>query len=251
MKRGPKIALVTVVALLLVIGGALLYVGTQLDAIVARLIAKHGSAATRTEVRVSGVEIRLADARGEISGLTIANPEGFGGGPAIELGNFVIRIDPQSVTTDTVVLNEVTVSGARFNMVQQGGANNLRRLLDNLGAGAPAEQPPEDAGSAKKIVIERFALEDARASVSIPDLDEDREVTVPTIVLNDIGRATNGATAASAARQVLTPVIRRTLESAAAQTLQDKAREQLDEAKDRVLNGVMDRLGDEDGDDTP
>lgn len=248
MKKGPKFILIAVLVLLALIGGGILYVSTQLDTIVAGLIEEHGSAATQTPVQVGGMSISLGDASAGISRLTVASPSGFGTEPAIELGNFAIRIDPQSVTSDTIVLHDVTVSGARLRLFQEGSRNNLRELLNNLSGGASSGESA-DADSGKKIVIERFALEDARAFVSIPELGEEREVTVPTIVLNDIGRASNGATAAEATRQILEPVLRRTLESAAAGAVRDKAKEKLDEAKDDALKGVLDRLGGDTDDD--
>lgn len=247
MKKGPKTALIAVLALLAILGAALLYVSTQLDSIVAGLIEEHGSAATGTAVRVGGVSIRLKDASAELGQLSVANPEGFDGPPAIELGQFAIRIDPASITSDTVVIDDVTVSGARLRVLQQGAGNNLRKLLDNLTRDSGTRDASTSSGG-KKIIIERFTLEDARAFVSLPDLGEEREVAVPTIVLNDIGRATNGATVAAATRQILEPILRRTLQTAAAQSVMDKAREKIDESKDKLVEGVLDRLGDKEDD---
>ncbi|MDZ7644395.1 MAG: hypothetical protein U5K76_09410 [Woeseiaceae bacterium] len=245
MSKGRRIALTVVLLLFVVIGGGVLYLNSQLDSIVAGLIEKHGSAATQTDVRVGGVSIELKEARAGLSGLTVANPEGYGGAPAVELGNFSVQIEPGSVTTDTIVLNDVAVSGARLRLLQQGASSNLQVLLDNLRGGGTAGDDAESAGG-KKVIIERFVLEDARAFVSLPDFDEEREVTLPTIVLNDIGRASNGATAAEATRQILEPILRRTMQSAAAQAVKDRAADKLDEAGDKVLEGVLDKLGGDD-----
>jgi len=243
MKKGPKIALAVVLPLLVIIASGVIYLGTQLDAIVAGLIEEHGSRATGTAVDVAGVRIRLRDASGEIDGLTVANPPGFSGEPAIALGHFAIRLDPSSLSSDTIRLENVTVDGARLHILQQGTANNLRTLLDNLGSGSSAAGSVDDDGNAKKIIIEQFVLDDARALVSLPDREDQREIDIPRIVLTDIGRAANGATAAAAARQILAPVLRQALRSGAAESLRDKAQDTLDDARDEAMQKVLERVG--------
>lgn len=244
MKKASKTALIVFALILVLIaaGGTWLYL--NLDRVVARIIEDQGSAATQTAVRVGGVAIALPDASARISNLNIANPEGFDGN-AIELGDFAIRIVPASLTSDTIVLEEVLVSGARINLVQQGATSNLRTLLAKLSSGA-GNQAEADTGGGRKLIIDRFVLEGASASVSVPELDEFREVSIPTIELSGIGRASNGATGAQVARQLLEPVIERTLRSAATQSVKDRAKEKVDEVKDSLLEGLRDRIGGED-----
>ena len=220
-----------------VIAGALLYIGSNLDSIVEGLIEKHGSAATQTPVRVAGVAINLSEASGSISKLTVGNPEGFSGN-AIEMEDFTLALDASSLTTDVIVIEELLVRGARINVVQQANGNNMQELLRNLDAlssGSTAQS--EDEG--KKIVINRFTLEGAGASVSAPDFDEMRDVTLPTITVRNIGRNENGASGREVARQLLEPVLAEALESAAVQALKDKASDKLDEVTDAVLKGIF------------
>lgn len=241
MATGSRNLLIGVFIVLLLIGGGLYYLGTNLNGIVAGLIESEGSAATQTAVRVNGVDIRLTEASASMSGLTVGNPEGFGGN-ALELGRLSLRIDAGTLTSDTVVVNDVTVAGARVNVLQQGASNNLRQLLANLKELQSADSASDQDGG-RKIIIDRFTLEGAAASVSIPELDELREIELPTIVIRDIGRASNGATGAQVAQQVLRPVVEKALSSAAAQSLKDRAREKLDEATGGLLEGLGNMLG--------
>ncbi|WP_405226259.1 DUF748 domain-containing protein [Lentisalinibacter sediminis] len=235
MSSGARKTLIAVAAIVIVIAAGLVYVYTQLDTIVAGLIEEQGSAATETPVRVSGVSIDLGEARAEIAGLTVGNPDGYGGN-AMSLGRFVIRIDPATVTEDTIVLKEVTVSGATVNLIQRATGSNLRELMNNLESAGGDQQPDDEAGPGRKLIIERFVLEDASASVSLPDLDEQRSVDIPRIQLTDIGRASGGATGTEVARQVLEPVIERVLQSAATESLKDRAKEKLDQFKEGLMN---------------
>ncbi len=238
MSSGARKTLIAIAAILVVIAAGLVYVYTQLDTIVAGLIEDQGSAATGTPVRVSGVSIDLGEARAEIAGLSVGNPAGYSGN-ALSLGRFLVRIDPATVTEDVIVLKEVTVSGATVNLIQRATGSNLRELMQNLESAGGLQQPAADEGPGRKLVIERFVLEDASASVSLPDLDEQRSVDIPRIQLTDIGRAAGGATGTEVARQVLEPVIERVLQSAATESVKDRAREKLDQLKE----GLMDRLG--------
>lgn len=238
-----KKALIAAVAIVIIIAVAGVWFVTRLDQIVAGVIESEGSAATKTAVRVGGVSIDLRGARASLADLTIANPEGFGG-TAFDLGNFSIEIDPSSVTTDTIVLEEVIVSGARLDIIQRGGRNNMRELLANLESGG--DEPAADSGQGKKLIIDRFVLAGASASVSAPDVDEAREIDIPTIELDGIGRATNGATGAQVAQQVLEPVIERALRSAAVESFRQEAQDKVDEVRDRLLDSLGDALGDDD-----
>jgi len=245
MKRTGKIFLGVVLAVLLLIGGAFYYVSANLNGIVARVIEEKGSEATQSEVRVGGVEIDIRGGAGRIANLSVANPEPFSDDPAISFGEFQIRMDPMAVTSDPIVIGEISVSGAEILMEQTSDGNNLRALQEALGRQATGESDAQGP----EVIIERFTLGESRVQVRVPQLDESRVVTIPGIVVSDIGRASNGATASEVARQVLEPVIRRSLESGAAAGVEDAVRGKIDETKERVTEELRDRLG-APGDDT-
>lgn len=228
---------IAVVLIVVLVAGALYYLASNLNGIVAGLIEEQGSVATQTAVRVTGVDIQLREAAAGVSGLSVANPEGFTGN-AIELGQFQVELDPASLTQDTIVVNNVLVDGARINLIQQGVENNLQKLLANLPASAEAETTT-DAGSGKKVIIEKFTLSGASASVTAPGLDEAREVALPDIVVNGIGRASGGATGAQVARQILKPIVEKALTSTAAEELKGRAMDKIDD----VLGGALKKIG--------
>ena len=225
------------------LGVALLYVGKNLDGIVAGLIEEHGTAATGTAVDVGGVSIQLSDARGEISGLTIDNPPGFDASRALEFGSLSLKLDPSTLTENPVVIEEIVADRLRINVEQSGSSNNLRELLAALTAGSEDEQPSAEA---RKIVINRLVLSGASAEVFVPDIDERRSVQVPDIVLRDIGRQSGGATASQAARQILEPVLKRVLESAAVEGAKQRLLDRIGEEGGDIARGLLDKLSGDD-----
>ncbi len=237
MSKALRTTLLIVLVVVVLGAAALFYLASNLNGIVAGLIEEQGSIATQTDVRVSGVDIRLREGSAEISGLSVANPEGFSGS-ALELGHFAVQLDAGSLTKDTIIVKNVLVDSARINVVQQGSANNLQKLLDSLPQSGDSGTTAE-TGDGKKVIIEKFTLSGASASVTAAELGEPREVTLPTIVVTDIGRASNGATGTQVAQQILRPIIEKALTSAAAEEIKGRAIEKIDEA----LGGALKKLG--------
>ena len=244
MKRTGKVFLSLVLVVVLIVAGSLWYVSANLDRIVARLIEEKGSEATQTAVAVGAVDIDIGEGSGRITNLTVANPDGFSDEAAIAFGEFQIRMDPMAVTADPIVIGEIAVSEARILLEQTTAGNNLRALQTALG-----RQPADDtAAEGPEVIIERFVLAESRVQVRAPQLGESLDTTIPQIEVNDVGRASNGATASEVAKQILEPIIRKALESGAAAGVGDTLREKADETKDRVIRELLDRSADPDDD---
>jgi hypothetical protein len=152
-----------------------------------------------------------------------------------------------AVRADPIVIGEISVEGADILLEQTTAGNNLRKLQEALGS----QSTEADTGDGPEVIIERFTLGESRMRVRVPELNESREVRIPQVVVSDIGRAGNGATASEIARQILEPVIRRALESGARAGLENKLKERVDETKERALDGLRDRLQPDDNTDDP
>lgn len=249
MKKKSKAILGVAIVLLLLIAGGVWYLYFNLNTIVARIIVNVGSEATQTKVSVGGLFIDIQDGVARIDRLTVANPDGFSDQPAIALENLEIELDPMETMSDPAVIQRVVVDGAQVLVEQEGSRNNLKTILASIERQA-SERPAGEADG-KKLIIERFELTDASAALFIPQLDERHQVQMPGIVLDDIGRAANGATAASVAHQVLGPVIRRALESIAAGGIGDVLQERMDSAGEDIARDLLDRLGGESDSESP
>lgn len=240
MKQTSKVILGVAIVLVLLVAGGMWFLYRNLDSLVAGIIEREGAQATQTDVEVGSVSIDLQDGTAGISTLAVANPDGFSDQPAIALDDFAIELDPLAVTSDPLVIERIRVDGARLLVEQAGARNNLETILASVQELATGTTEPQAEG--RKLVIERFELTNARATLLAPQLGEKREVRMPEIVLTDIGRATNGATAASVARQLLTPIIGMALESAAEAGVSEALKERLGETEREVAEGLLDRL---------
>jgi len=236
---------IVVAVLVVAVGIGVWQMLDNLNALVAKAIEKYGSQATGTAVAVNGVDIGLREARGSISGLTVAEPDGFGGGDVFALGDVEVDLDLESVTKDPIVIEKILVRAPEVNAVfdAQGGSNleTLRKRLGVDGGGGSA------GGAEKKIRIKSFVFEQGRIGVDASALGlEPRTVDLPRIALTDIGGAA-GTDGAGVARAVVDAVVRTALQQVASSgvkgAVEDKLRGELDKAVGDEAKKLLKGLG--------
>jgi uncharacterized protein involved in outer membrane biogenesis len=212
MKKG-RIFLIIAAVLVLVIGGAIVYVLTNINSIVKGAIEKYGSQATKTDVRVSSVKIGLSSGDASIRRLTVANPRGFSTPNIFSLGNISTRIAVRSVTESPIVIQEIRVSAPEvFYEMTKSGASNLDVIMKNLSGPEPGKkEPPEKArGKEVKLFVRKLVIEKGRVEARIAALGEKPMILdLPRLELTDIGR-NGGATPAQVARAVVTALAEQT-----------------------------------------
>lgn len=211
---------IAVGAVVVLFAGALWYLASSVDGIVKEVIEESGSAATGTEVSVSGVRIHLREARGSIDGLRIANPTGFSG-DAISFRSITIAIDPASIAgRDPIVVTEVRVQEPHVNLVLGNGGSNLQALLDNIRRGGGTKPPSSSSGGkvdAEEIRIRIDSLDIGKAQLSA-DLSKvggkSYQATLPVIQRSGLG-GHRGATATEIAETIARAFVQETLAAAA------------------------------------
>ena len=237
---------IVIVLLIAVVGIALWLVVANLDSIVKRVVEEAGTETLGTRVSLSSAEISLGEARAVLRGLTIANPEGFAASQAFELGAIEVALDPESISTDVLVLETVGIDQASLTFEQIGTRNNLQTLLDNLDSGADgaAESGPESEQE-NLLIIRDFRFTNANVSLSHDQLDRDIALELPDIVLRNIGNADEAVTPEEAARQILEPILKKSRDAAqdrAEQEIRQLAEQELDKQKNRAMDKARDKL---------
>lgn len=199
-----KKVLVAVVALLVVVAGALMFVWSNLDAIVKEAIQTYGSEAVKTEVRVAEVKLKLEEGSGMIKGLKVGNPAGFTNPNIFELGMISTKIDTSTVTGNPVVIDEIIISApAVVYEINKSGVSNADVLKKNLGqsGGSSGASSSSSGGEQVKMIIRKLLVEGGQATVRIAALgDKNQVVKLPRILLTDVGKKSGGATAAEVAQ---------------------------------------------------
>ncbi len=217
MRKG-RIFLIVVAVLVLVIGGAIVYVLTNINSIVKGAIEKYGSQATKTDVRVSSVKIGLSSGEASVTRLAVANPRGFSTPNIFSLGNISTRIDVKSVTKSPIVIQEIRVSAPEvFYEMTKSRTSNLDVIKKNLQGPEPEQKEPGKKAKGKEVrlFIRKLVIEKGRVEARIAALGEKPILLdLPRLELTDIGK-NGGATPTQVAKTVVTALAEQTAKAVA------------------------------------
>jgi hypothetical protein len=239
MGKAGKIILGAVVAIIAVVVIGVVLVVQNLDSIIKNVIEGAGTQVTGTAVRVSGVKFSLQEGRGEIYGLTIANPPGYSGGHLFEMDEIAVQLEPRSLAGPVIVINEVLIDGATLTAEQKGTRTNIQDLLDNLESGSPEAAPAEEGEAADvRLMMEKFAFINSTGTVKTQQFGE-RELKIPDVQMSDVGDRDTGLTPQQLANQMLSRVVKQ-VEKAVGDYLEDLVK---DAAKKEIDKQLDEKIG--------
>ncbi len=237
-------AVIGIVIVLVVLATVFFFVLSSLDRIVARAIEHYGSSATQTDVKVSSVSIKLKSGEGTVNGLKIGNPSGFSTPDAFNLSGIRIRLDTQSVTSNTIVIEEIHVSRPRVTYeIDSRGKSNINMLKDNLQQ-SPGERESRQKANGKKInlVIRKLTVENGQIDVRLAARpDEPLTITLPRIALSNLG-GEKGLPPDRITRQILSALARDVGSAAASAGLMKYLGKSIEEVKREMKRGVEEKV---------
>jgi hypothetical protein len=192
----------------------LVLVYMSLGRIVEKAIETAGPMVTKCPVTVASVELRPLRGRLRIEGFVIGNPEGFKTPSAFRVEEIRVSMEPGTVTSDLIHVQEVYIDGPQVTYEIGLGKTNIGTIQDNVEAflktvsGEPgAEKPEEPSGSRKKVVIDRVKVENGKINLSGTILQGGAlPVPLPTLELSDIGRE-KPVSGPQAAAQILNRIL--------------------------------------------
>jgi hypothetical protein len=229
----------------LLIVGIGVYVVMNSGALLKQAIEGYGTDYLGAPVTVDTVNVSLTEGSAGLDELVIGNPADYSGPAAFRLGRISATLDTSQISSELVVLKDVTIDGAEVNVLAKGQKTNLQALMDHLNREIGATDAAEETGTSSEVrlIIDRFSFTNAKASVDSDVLGQ-AEVTVPDIRLSDIGRQSNGATVGQALKQILDPIVRAVTRRMIEQGVDlEGARERLEEdlrekATDKIGEGL-------------
>ena len=252
-----KTIFAVIIILVIAIAGAVFYVFSNLDAIVKAAIEEYGSEAVKTSVHVNDVAIRLTEGAATISGLTIANPDGFSLPQAFTLGDIKVDINLEKTSKELIAVDAIHIVAPQvFYEINADRNGNLNMLKDNLalsdsastGTSAGTEPAKGSAGAPIRLDIARFDFKDAVLHAKVVPLkDKTYDLKLPTLVLTDLS-----GTPEQIARQVLDRLIDHAKKEIRKQGLDKelaemkaRAQQRIDEEKAKLEQKADDRLEEE------
>jgi uncharacterized protein involved in outer membrane biogenesis len=206
---------------------ALLVVFFSLDSIVKKGVETVGPSITKVDVKLGAAEISPFSGSGRLVKLFVGNPEGYKTPSAIEVGDIKVGVKLGSVTSDTIVVNEVSVKDAVITLEGSLTANNLTKILDNVNGGATAAPKPKGepaqpgtSKSSKKFIVHDLLIDGAKVNLNLNVAiigTQSMTVPIPTIHLQNIGEAEGGVTAEQLVQAIMKPLMSSVLTAATEQ----------------------------------
>jgi len=212
-----KILLGGAIGLVVLIIVAVIVVGLFLGSLVKAGMETVGPKVTQVSIKVDAVNVSLLTGSAGVKGLVIGNPPGYKAPHAISVGTATVGVDPFSVLSDKIVVHSVRVETAEINF--EGNlfsGNNLTKIMHNVnaftkgGGSAPTNTTAKTSPKpAKKIQVDDFLITGARVNFNGATL------TLPDVHLLNLGKGSDGITAADLTQQVLEALTAATVKAVA------------------------------------
>ncbi|MDT8390251.1 MAG: hypothetical protein RRC34_07060 [Lentisphaeria bacterium] len=215
--------LLVVIPIVIIIAVVAVFAG--LNSMIKAGVETIGPKVVKAPVTLGKVSLSPFSGNGEINDFIVGNPNGFTSDSSFELGTVKLDIELSSLMSDTVVINEITVDGPKITYERALKTSNLKTILDNVKAFAGGgddtteepEKTPEKPTSdkpAKTFIIRKIALTNTSARVTTTLLkDASATLTIPDILLTDIGVEKGGATSAEVVQEILKQVLSSVLQA--------------------------------------
>lgn len=213
--------------LLIVIGLVAVYLSLNslVGGGVERAFNKFGPEVTGTKTYIDSANINVFKGDIGINGLFIGNPEGFEKPSAMECGEIYVDIEPSTIFSDRIVINEIRIVAPHFTYDQSLSGNNLTKLKqqidDNMKKFQKADEKPAEPTEApteeqpkKTLVLNKLIVSDGKVdlAVNLAVLKAGRELPLPQIN-KDFGG--EGVTPAEAVDYVLSVVLEQVVKASA------------------------------------
>lgn len=211
--------------ILLVIIGGIYFVFANLEGIVKTAVNKYGSEVTGTEVKLDGFGLSLLKGEVQLKGLTVANPKGYTKPYLFSLDRVFVKLDIKSLTTDTIVVNEITIEAPEMTYEMLSiTRNNITDILKNVEANTKSSEPEavkpveekkvEKADKkadkpAKKIVIDKVSINGVKldAHVQIMGKSASKALVLPNVLIKDIGKGNKETNIVDASVRIMKEIL--------------------------------------------
>lgn len=221
---------------LLLAGGVFLYL--NFGSLAKNTAEKIASNALGVAVTISSLDISLKDKRAVLTGLKIANPDGYRNPHAITAEKLVVGLNTASkelVDIDDVEVDDVTV----YLELTERGANitDLKKLANQK------KQKESFASEKIRVIVRKMVVGTSTVHTSIAVLNTNfSSIQVPPVRISGIGTKSNGVLAKEAVRQIFVQYIK-AVESRALSQEEFSFDQPVTEFEEAVDNAVEDIKG--------
>jgi hypothetical protein len=188
-----KILIALVILVILIIGIGIGALFMYIDSLARHGIERGATYALDVPTTLNSADVGVLGGTFEMSGLNVANPQGFSSPHFLDLGSGKVGVTLASLREDVVELPELTLSDIDVHLERSEGKANYNVILESLKrfeSGTPKEPNP-DKEPGKEFVIRTVTINNINAHVQLLPIGGEAtkvEVNVPEIILTDVGQ---------------------------------------------------------------
>jgi hypothetical protein len=240
---------VLIVILIIIIAVAV----SNLGPMIKTAVNKYGPQITKTEVKLTEVDVALFAGEATLADFLLGNPEEFDASEAMTVKKVHVNLNEKTIMQNPIVIDKIEVVSPHINYEIKGKTDNFRAILNNIkettGAReAPPEEkkpaPPEKEKPKKNIIIKDFILTDGQVNLAMTML-KDQKVTarLPDLHLKNIGEKNGGITPAKAF-QIIFDAIYEEIQSSQVREALNKELKKLGENFENLQLDAKGQIGD-------
>ena len=187
-----------------------------IDSIIKTTVNELGPKVTQTSVHLNAFSTSLINTQVVLRGLQIGNPKGFSRPYALKLGFVNVQADRDSLFSDVIILENVTLSYIDVTYELSGKISNLAVLNENIShyiSSADKEKLPEkiadkkQSGKSKKLIIKNLSVTNSKVNLSASLTPSGKSlsttVDLPDLQLKNLGNGKSPMTVEQAAAYIL------------------------------------------------
>lgn len=232
----------------LLVAGTIAVTIMSINPLIEKAVNTLGPRLVDAPVHLDASDVSVFSGEGTLRGLFVGNPAGFKSESAFKLNEIHVKVNRDSLATNRIVINDITVIDPRITYELSSGKSNVQVLMDNVNKAAGREQDAkqdrqqsaqQEPEGGQKIQIDNLLIRGGEITLAVTGLGGDvMIVPLPDIQLNGIGQDEDGATPAEAFVQIMAAV-NKGVAQAAAGSLGN-----LTKGLEEGLKGLQDNPGD-------
>jgi hypothetical protein len=260
--KAIKITFAIILVVTLLVVGGVVAVLLNLGTLVENAVVTHGPEVTSTPVNLEGVNISLFKGVAELNGFEVANPAEFTSPNAFKANVLRVRVDPKSLRSGTIVLEDITIDGMQIIAEQKGLKTNIQVLHEavkrfarnNVGNAKANDEVTSGAVPEPRFILNNLVFINNSMTL-ITESYGDYTLDVPALTRSNLDGGGKGLTVAELGLAIFEPILevaeesaKRKLKKVAKSQVEDKLKSRLEskltpdsEEKIDKLKGLLGR----------
>ncbi len=200
--KAAKRLVIALVALVVLLLAAVGIAAASIDMLARRGVEAGGTWALGVPTTLSSADVGILAGTFEMSGLRVANPQGFPAPHFLTLGEGGMAVSLGTLTKSPVVLPAVSLETLDVRLDRKGSESNYKAILDHYSKVSGGGSQVKPAAEGKKYVINELTMKDINVELHLLGpggtvgavLGEASKIKVPIdeIKLKNVGRTGSG-----------------------------------------------------------